>query len=294
MVELAVPIHMHGLSDQPALTDYWAVHNAHFDAVQSEIDADLAEHPELGPYLRSIDPKVAAEEHQASRALQERALLHGEWEPYTAHLTAMGEGYARSGLSLASWFDAIRSLRTHLMPRLFAAYSTDPSRLERVTLTFGELRDHVMATIGEAYLLTKEELIAEQQAALRERSTPVLQLREGLLLLPLIGTIDGQRARQFTDQLLSAIGRQRASVVVIDLTGVAAVDTSVANHLMQSLQAARLLGAYGIITGLSAAAAETLAQLGLGFGGAETVGDLQDGLEIAFRRLNDGRIAANG
>src|SRR5229473_2550145 len=96
-----------------------------------------------------------------------------------------------------------------------------------------------------------ERIIRQQQEAIRELSTPVLQVRERLLILPIIGVIDPQRARQLTEQLLRGIRTNRAKVVVIDITGVAAMDVTVANHLVQTVEASRLLGATVIVTGLS-------------------------------------------
>jgi rsbT co-antagonist protein RsbR len=128
-------------------------------------------------------------------------------------------------------------------------------------------------------------VIREQQEAIRELSTPVLQIRERLLLLPIIGVIDPLRARQLTEQLLRAIRTNRAKVVVIDITGVAAMDATVANHLVQTVEAARLLGATVIVTGLSPEIAQTLVNIGVELGKMKTVGDLQGGIEEAERLL---------
>lgn len=128
-------------------------------------------------------------------------------------------------------------------------------------------------------------MIREQQEAIRELSTPVLQIRERLLLLPIIGVIDPLRARQLTEQLLRAIRTNRAKVVVIDITGVAAMDATVANHLVQTVEAARLLGATVIVTGLSPEIAQTLVNIGVELGKMKTVGDLQGGIEEAERLL---------
>jgi len=127
--------------------------------------------------------------------------------------------------------------------------------------------------------------IRQQQEAIRELSTPVLPVRERLLILPIIGIIDPQRARQLTEQLLRGIRVNRAKVVVIDITGVPAMDASVANHLVQTVEASRLLGATVIVTGLSAEIAQTLVNIGVDLGKMNTVGDLQGGIEEAERLL---------
>ena len=127
--------------------------------------------------------------------------------------------------------------------------------------------------------------LSEEQAAIRELSTPVLQVRGRLLILPIIGVLDSQRARQLTEQLLGAIQTNRAKVVVIDITGVASIDETVANHLVQTVEASRLMGASAILTGLSSGIAQTLVDLGVDLGSMRTVGDLQGGLEEAERLL---------
>jgi len=113
----------------------------------------------------------------------------------------------------------------------------------------------------------------------------VLQVRERLLILPMIGVIDPQRARQLTEQLLRGIRRQRARVVVIDITGVAEMDSNVANHLVLTVEASRLLGAKVIVTGLSPEIAQTLVNIGVDLTKMNTVGDLQGGIEEAERVL---------
>src|SRR6266576_1262561 len=135
------------------------------------------------------------------------------------------------------------------------------------------------------FVQERERIIRQQQEAIRELSTPVLQVRERLLILPIIGVIDPQRARQLTEQLLRGIRTNRAKVVVIDITGVAAMDVTVANHLVQTVEASRLLGARVIVTGLSPEIAQTLVTIGVDLSEMNTVGDLQGGIEEAERLL---------
>ena len=131
----------------------------------------------------------------------------------------------------------------------------------------------------------RERVIRQQQEAILELSTPVLQVRERLLILPIIGVIDSQRARQLTQQLLRGIRDTRAKVVVIDITGVPAIDSAVANHLVQTVEASRLMGASVIITGLSSEIAQTLVTIGVDLSKMNAVGDLQGGIEEAERLL---------
>lgn len=130
-----------------------------------------------------------------------------------------------------------------------------------------------------------EEEVRRQQATIRELSTPVLPLVPELLIVPLIGSVDSQRARQLTEQLLKSIRANRARVVVIDVTGVATMDTVVANHLVQAAKGARLLGARVVLTGISRDIAHTLVTLGVDLSELRTVGDLQSGIEEGLRLL---------
>ena len=137
----------------------------------------------------------------------------------------------------------------------------------------------------ESYLVERDRTIRAQQRQLEELSTPVLQLRSGLLILPIIGVLDARRAQQLTEQLLQAIRARRGKVVVLDVTGVAAVDSRVANHLIQTVDAARLMGATAIVTGVSPEVAQTLVGLGISLGNVTTVADLQGGIDEADRLL---------
>jgi anti-anti-sigma regulatory factor/CHASE3 domain sensor protein len=136
--------------------------------------------------------------------------------------------------------------------------------------------------------------IERQQEVIRELSTPVLQFREGLLILPLIGSVDSARARQLTDDLLHAIRTNRARAVIIDITGVPTVDSRVANHLAQTVEACRLMGVSAIVTGISGAVAEALVKLGVDIAAFSTMGDLQRGIEAAERLLGYQMVRANG
>jgi rsbT co-antagonist protein RsbR len=145
--------------------------------------------------------------------------------------------------------------------------------------------NRIANTVAVSFVDERERVIRQQQDAIRELSTPVLRVRERLLILPIIGVLDSERARQLTEQLLSGIRTHRAKVVVIDITGAPEVDATVANHLVQTVDACRLMGASVIITGLSPKIAQTLVTLGVDLSKIHTMGDLQGGLEEAERLL---------
>ncbi|HYM57923.1 MAG TPA: STAS domain-containing protein [Solirubrobacteraceae bacterium] len=176
-------------------------------------------------------------------------------------------------------------LRDVLARSLFEKYQSDFDLLNRVLNAYEPAANRIGNTVAVNFVQERERVIRQQQEAIRELSTPVLQVRERLLILPIIGVLDGQRARQLTEQLLRGIRSNRAKVVVIDITGVPTIDSTVANHLVQTVEASRLMGASVIITGLSSDIAQTLVTLGVDLSKVNAVGDLQGGIEEAERLL---------
>ena len=165
------------------------------------------------------------------------------------------------------------------------SYAADLALLDHVLDAYEPAANRIANTVAVSFVDERERVIRQQQDAIRELSTPVLQVRERLLILPIIGVLDAERARQLTEQLLAGIRAHRAKVVVIDTTGVPDVDESVANHLVQTVDASRLMGASVIITGLSAEIAQTLVTIGVDLSKMHTIGDLQGGIEEAERLL---------
>jgi rsbT co-antagonist protein RsbR len=176
-------------------------------------------------------------------------------------------------------------LRDVLARSLFEKYRDDFDLLHRVLDAYEPAANRIANTVAVSFVEERERVIRQQQDALRELSTPVLQVRERLLILPIIGVLDTQRAQQLTEQLLRGIRTHRAKVVVIDITGVPDVNETVADHLVRAVDASRLMGAGVIITGLSSDIAQTLVAIGVDLGKMNTVGDLQGGIEEAERTL---------
>ncbi len=204
---------------------------------------------------------------------------------YIEERLKIGAVHASIGLDVKWYLGAYNFYMRAVATRLFKAFESKP---EKALAAFFSLTKLVYMDIGlaiDTYIYQRESTIQRQQEAIRELSTPVLQLRKELLILPIIGAIDAQRARQLTEQLLHAIRDKRAKVVVVDITGVPTVDSRVANHLVQTVDASRLMGATLIITGLSAEVAQTLVTIGVDLTKIHTVGDLQGGIEEADRIL---------
>jgi rsbT co-antagonist protein RsbR len=213
------------------------------------------------------------------------ALETGTFEALHAYARNLSERIIPRGVETHEVVGIVLLLRDVLARSLFAKYQSDFTLLNRVLDAYEPAANRIANTVAVGFVEERERIIREQQEAMRELSTPVLQVRERLLILPIIGVIDSQRARQLTEQLLRAIRANRARVVVIDITGVAAMDSSVANHLVLTVEASRLLGAAVIVTGLSPEIAQTLVKIGVNLGKMHTVGDLQGGIEEAERIL---------
>jgi rsbT co-antagonist protein RsbR len=209
----------------------------------------------------------------------------GSVEALQAYARDLSERIIPRGVETHEVLGIVLLLRDVLGRSLFEKYHHDLDLLNRVLDAYEPAANRIANTVAVSFVEQRERVIRQQQKAIRELSTPVLQVRERLLILPIIGVIEAQRARQLTEQLLRGIRANRAKVVVVDITGVPAIDSAVANHLVQTVEASRLMGASVIITGLSSEIAQTLVTLGVDLSKMNAVGDLQGGIEEAERML---------
>jgi rsbT co-antagonist protein RsbR len=215
-----------------------------------------------------------------------RAMVSGKFDVrYVQERLKLAMVYAHASLDLRLFLGAFHHLMQTIGFQVMKQASKRPSDGFERFMSFTKIAFFDLSLITDVMVFERERIIRLQQESLRELSTPVLQIRERLLILPIIGVIDTQRARQVTESLLHAIRTHRAKVAVIDITGVPVVDSKVANHLMQTVMAARLMGTLAIVTGLSAEVAQALVTLGVDLGNVRTAGDLQGGLEEAERLL---------
>lgn len=268
-----------------ALRAFWSVYSPARERISATLLQAITRMPELASALAALRSEDLAQEERTSAALQEKALLHGEWGPLQQHLRSQGRKYAELGVSFGAWFELIALYRAQMREVLAEVDARDLALATLAREGLNRYMDLSLREIGEAYLETKETLIRRHQEAIRELSTPVLQIRDRLLIIPVVGMVDTQRARQLSEALLKAIRDRRARAVVMDITGVPIVDSRVANHLVQACEAARLMGANVIITGISSNIAQALVTIGAELRGIPTLGDLQTGLEEAERML---------
>src|SRR5213594_906065 len=209
----------------------------------------------------------------------------GSVEALQAYARNLSERIIPRGVETHEVLGIVLLLRDVLARSLFKKYQADFELLNQMLDAYEPAANRVANTVGVSFVQERERVIRQQQEAIRELSTPVLQVRERLLILPIIGVIDAQRARQLTEKLLRGIRQNRAKVVVVDITGVPTIDSTVANHLVQTVEASRLMGASVIITGLSSEIAQTLVTIGVDLSKMNAVGDLQGGIEEAERLL---------
>ncbi len=214
------------------------------------------------------------------------ALETGSVEALEAYARNLSERIIPRGVETHEVLGVVLLLRDVLARSLFEKYQDDFGLMNRVLDAYEPAANRIAVTVGVSFVQERERVIRQQQLAIRELSTPVLKVRDQLLILPIIGALDTGRARQLTEQLLNGIRENRAKVVVIDITGVPAIDMPVANHLVQAVRASGLMGARVIITGLSADIAQTLVNLRVDLSMMQSVGDLQGGIEEAERQLS--------
>jgi rsbT co-antagonist protein RsbR len=214
------------------------------------------------------------------------AMVGGDYNHgYIDQRFRLGQIYSRASLEVSLFMGAFHNLMASIGRRVMQRFPKDSLAAFEHFSSIEKIAFFDIAIIVDAMMADREQTIRQQQEAIRELSTPTLQVRERLLVLPIIGLLDTQRAKQLTEGLLQAVRAHRARVVVMDITGVATVDSKVANHLIQTVEAAALMGATVIITGVSANVAQSLVTLGVDLGRITTLCDLQGGLEEAERVL---------
>jgi rsbT co-antagonist protein RsbR len=238
--------------------------------------------PEAGGLFQGSDMRAEAMRLKRDHLI---AMVGGEYgKDYVEQRVALGIAYSRAGLDARMFLGGFHALLRSLGARIMEQAEEPMPAFDRLT-SLSKVLFFDLAIIIDVLIADRESTIALQQEAIRELSTPALQIRDRLLIMPIIGVLDTHRARQLTEGLLRAIRDNRAKVVVMDVTGVATVDTKVANHLLQTIAASRLMGAEVIISGLSGEVAQSLVTLGVDLTKLNAVGDLQGGLEQAERLL---------
>ncbi|MBK1710546.1 MULTISPECIES: STAS domain-containing protein [Marichromatium] len=206
----------------------------------------------------------------------------GATDPLTDHLRQLVSDQARHGGSANETIAMLLALKRLITARSIT--SGTPPEVDGL-LWLDRVFDGLTLSTFDAFVEVREQIITQQSLSLLELSTPVLRLWNRILLLPLVGVIDTIRARQVTERLLEAIAHHEARVTIIDLTGVPILDTSVAQHLMKTIDAARLLGTRIVMTGISPEGAQTLTKLGIRFDDVLSRATLRAGIAEALQLI---------
>ncbi|MEL7568442.1 MAG: STAS domain-containing protein [Dehalobacterium sp.] len=258
----------------------------HFRASREPLRQQWVEQMTSKGLLAGLTPDEIQSESVAIYDTCVDCLETGQYHTAQTYANTMAERGVLRGMTTEQIIGSFLTLRDIYGRSLFERYQQDIARLSAALDIYEPVANKILSIVVLAFIEEREKVVRQQEEAIRELSTPVLQLREGLLILPIIGVLDTHRARQLTEQLLYAIRANRAKVVVMDITGVPSVDSKVANHLVQTVEASRLLGANVVVTGVSPEIAHTLVTLGIDLSRLNTVGDMQGGIEEADRLLN--------
>lgn len=180
----------------------------------------------------------------------------------------------------------IQFMQRTLIESLDAAVNIGTAQMRDILLYLSGVFNELILAVFQAYLEEKERTIRAQEEELRETSTPITEIWDGVLTLPIIGTLDSSRTMVVMEALLNRIAAEHAKMVVMDLTGVKSIDSQVSHHLIQMVRAVQLMGANAIVTGIRPEIARALTSLNIDLGNVTTRATLSDGLKAAFQSMN--------
>ena len=236
------------------------------------------------------DTEFRAQCTQFLRALRQGAESGGTdlespaWQPARDLLADISRSRAQQGFTPTETATFVFSVKKPLFSVLRGRAGTDADLLAAELWTTTELVDSLGLYTAEVYLKTRTEIIRRQQEEMLELSTPVVKLWTGILALPIIGTLDSERTQVVMEALLEGIVKTNSKVAIIDITGVPTVDTLVAQHLLKTVTAARLMGADCIISGVRPQIAQTIVHLGINLMDVTTKATLSDAFALALQR----------
>lgn len=206
-------------------------------------------------------------------------------DDYVESRRKIGETHARIGLSMTIFFAGMsifHDLFSKIMETRDLSFADQVGTIDAVS----KLLHLDTGIVCEVYTIMSNETIAAQSKSLMEMSTPVTQIWDGILLLPVVGIVDSKRAQDIMHAVLSAINRTQSRIFILDISGVAVVDTAVANYLIKITKATRLMGCESTISGISPGIAQTMIELGIDVGNIKTTANMMDALNDSFRHLN--------
>jgi len=252
--------------------------------------ADLMTKEELDIQSRELMDAIA----MGARSGEITNLDGPAWSQVREVLNSISTSRARQGFSSGETATFVLSLKQPIFNAIRRENASDPAALFDDVWKSTLLLDKLALLTVDAFQTTREQLIARQQEELMELSTPVVKLWDGILALPIIGTLDSARTQVVMESLLQAVVQTNSRVAIIDITGVPTVDTLVAQHLLKTVTAARLMGADCIISGVRPQIAQTIVHLGIDLAGVVTKAKLSDAFALALQRTNQAVTRING
>jgi rsbT co-antagonist protein RsbR len=211
-------------------------------------------------------------------------LKASSWDSVREYLREISTTRSKQGFSPSETASFVFSLKRPLFNRIREECGGDPKSLGVELWTATELLDSLGLYTAEVFMKSREAMIARQQEEMLELSTPVVKLWDGILALPLIGTLDSARTQVVMENLLQSIVQSNSKIAIIDITGVPTVDTIVAQHLLKTVTAARLMGADCIISGVRPQIAQTIVHLGINLLDITTKATLSDAFAVALHK----------
>jgi rsbT co-antagonist protein RsbR len=234
--------------------------------------------------LRAHCQKFLAAFSKATGGGELNNIDHRSWDDVRDLLTEISSSRAKGGSTPSETATFVFSFKQPLFQHLREAFAGDIDLLANASWTINALLDKLGLFTIEAFQRTRDQIIVRQQQELLELSTPVVKLWDGILALPLIGTLDSARTQVVMENILQKIVDTGAAIAIIDITGVPTVDTLVAQHLMKTIAAARLMGADCIISGIRPQIAQTIVHLGIDLQGITTKATLAGALQLAMKK----------
>ena len=254
--------------------------NEYINEIVDELYGHLFKFGQLRDFLPDEDATFQLKAAQKNYFCQ---LLEGEYgAAYLMNRLRVGRAHQRIGLSVHWYMGTYLIYQQIIMDRIEQVYAEAPDQAKAARAALQKIITLDQEVAITTYIAAREDVIAQQADEIIELSTPVVQVWEGVLTAPIIGTLDTNRTRMFMERLLEAIVETRSPVALVDITGVPAVDTATAQHLIDTINAVKLLGAQVVITGVSPAIAQTLVHLGINLSGVVTRASLASGLAVAM------------
>lgn len=223
---------------------------------------------------------------QAIKSGNREDISRQEYQPIVDILSGISLSRAHNGFSPRETATYVLSLKKAIIRILQEELKEEPDALVNEILTFTDLLDSLSLITVETYLKGREEVIMRQTSEINEISTPVIRVWDGILALPIIGTLDSERTQVVMESLLQEIVNTGSSIAILDISGVPTVDTLVAQHLIKTVNATRLMGAECIISGIKPEIAQTIVHLGIDLQGIQTKASLAAALKYAFGKLS--------